>query len=44
MSSDGRTGNVSNFTVECSGSAPLAKSIMTVVLCVAMAIMAFTIF
>ena len=39
VSSDGRAGNSSSFTFECSGSAPLAKSIMTVVLCVAMAIM-----
>ena len=40
MSSDGRSGNFSSpLTVECSGSAPLVRSLMTVVMCVVMAVM-----
>ena len=40
MSSDGRSGNFSSpLTMECSGSAPLVRSFLTIVMCVVMAVM-----
>ena len=43
MSSDGRFGNFSSpLTMECSGSAPLVKSLMTIVMCVVMAMLVYT--
>ena len=43
VSSDGRSGNFSSpLTMECSGSVPLVKSLMTIVMCVVMAMLVCT--
>ena len=43
VSSGGRSGNFSSpLTMECSGSAPLVKSFLTIVMCVAMATVTYS--
>ena len=43
VSSDGRSGNLSSpLIVECSRSAPLVKSLMTIVMCVVMVMLVYT--